>query len=163
MRTPGYLRAEIDQVRRKISYYRAMSYSPLCPGQKMYYQNLLLWEVDHLLSLVDHLQSNLMPRPGVKPSQPSFQASLQMSADRSSNRQKVFTRAELAQYDGAEGRPAYVAVNGIVYDLSLEPTWGGGTHFSLYAGQDLTPQFQGCHQGMEAILRRLPQVGVLQS
>ena len=48
------------------------------------------------------------------------------------------TTEELSHYDGSKGRPAYVAVNGIVYDVSLEATWGGGTHFSLYSGQDLS-------------------------
>lgn len=75
--------------------------------------------------------------------------------------QREFTREELAQYDGSGGRFAYVAVDGIVYDVSLEATWGGGTHFSLYAGKDLTAQFNGCHSGKVEILRNLPIVGVL--
>jgi predicted heme/steroid binding protein len=75
--------------------------------------------------------------------------------------QKEFTIAELAKYDGSGGSPAYVAVNGIVYDVSNEATWGGGTHFGLYSGKDLTVQFQGCHIGMESILNKLPKVGVL--
>ncbi|MCM0650702.1 hypothetical protein NBE98_20270 [Clostridium swellfunianum] len=73
---------------------------------------------------------------------------------------KMFTLEELAQNDGSNGRPAYVAVNGIVYDVSNERTWGGGTHFGLIAGKDLTMQFQSCH-GMEQILSRLTKVGVL--
>jgi predicted heme/steroid binding protein len=73
---------------------------------------------------------------------------------------KEFTLEELAQYDGSGGKPAYVAVEGIVYDLSKEATWGGGTHFGLIAGKDLTAQFKGCH-GMMAILEKLPKVGVM--
>lgn len=76
--------------------------------------------------------------------------------------ERVFTALELAEYDGTSGKPAYVAVNGIVYDVSLEATWGGGTHFSLYAGKDLTNQFNGCHNGMLEVLRNLPIVGMLQ-
>lgn len=76
--------------------------------------------------------------------------------------QRVFTIEELAQYDGSNEKPAYVAVNGIVYDVSLEATWGGGTHFSLYAGKDLTPQFTGCHGGNLEVLRNLPKVGILE-
>lgn len=75
--------------------------------------------------------------------------------------QRVFTNEELAQYDGSGGRPAYVAVNGIVYDVSLDATWGGGTHFSLYSGRDLTGAFMGCHGGQFETLRNLPQVGIL--
>jgi predicted heme/steroid binding protein len=73
---------------------------------------------------------------------------------------REFTLEVLAQYDGSMGRPAYVAVNGIVYDVSTEATWGGATHFGLIAGKDLTEQFQGCH-GMEATLASLPKVGIL--
>ncbi len=76
--------------------------------------------------------------------------------------QRVFIVKELAQYDGSNGKPAYVAVNGIVYDVSLEATWGGGTHFGLYAGKDLTSQFNGCHGGKLEVLKNLPQVGVLE-
>ncbi|WP_426349011.1 cytochrome b5 domain-containing protein [Alloiococcus sp. CFN-8] len=74
--------------------------------------------------------------------------------------ERVFTLEELGKYDGSGGNPAYVAVNGVVYDMSREATWGGGTHFGLYAGKDLTSEFQGCH-GMAAILMKLPKVGII--
>jgi predicted heme/steroid binding protein len=75
--------------------------------------------------------------------------------------QRKFTREELSQYNGSGGKPAYVAVNGIVYDASIEITWGGGTHFGLYSGRDLSEEFNGCHRGMLQVLRNLPKVGVL--
>ncbi|MDF2592411.1 MAG: heme/steroid binding domain protein [Clostridia bacterium] len=75
-------------------------------------------------------------------------------------RQNQFTVDELAQYDGSAGKPAYVAVSGIVYDVSIQSTWGGGTHFGLYAGKDLTAHFQACHDN-DTILAMLPKVGVL--
>lgn len=76
--------------------------------------------------------------------------------------ERVFTIEELAQFDGSNGKPAYVAVQGIVYDVNLEPTWGGGTHFSLFAGKDLTDFYLGCHQGNLNAVRKLPVVGRLQ-
>lgn len=75
---------------------------------------------------------------------------------------REFTLSELAQFDGSMGKPAYVAVNGIVYDVSNNAVWGGGTHFGLDAGKDLTPEFQSCH-GMESILAKLPKVGILKA
>ena len=72
---------------------------------------------------------------------------------------KEFTLNELAQYDGSMGKPAYVAVNGIVYDVSNVPAWGGGTHFGLQSGKDLTTEFQNCHSIEK--LQKLPQVGIL--
>lgn len=73
---------------------------------------------------------------------------------------KEFTLSELAEYDGTMGKPAYVAVNGIVYDVSDIPKWSGGIHYDLTAGNDLTLQFVSCH-GMESKLANLPKVGVL--
>ncbi|OFI07114.1 cytochrome b5-like heme/steroid binding domain protein [Clostridium acetireducens DSM 10703] len=78
------------------------------------------------------------------------------------NRQdRVFTLEELSNYDGSNGKPAYIAVNGVVYDVSLEPTWGGGTHSGLVAGKDYTKEFNECHGGNLKILEKLPKVGIL--
>lgn len=71
-----------------------------------------------------------------------------------------FTLSELAYYDGSMGKPAYVAINGIVYDVSNEAVWGGASHFGLIAGKDLSSQFKSCH-GSESILANLPKVGTL--
>lgn len=84
----------------------------------------------------------------------------ELLGDKYYREQKQFTIEELANYDGSGGKPAYVAVDGIVYDVSLEATWGGGTHFGLKAGRDLTQQFKSCH-GMAQILSKLPKVGIL--
>jgi len=74
---------------------------------------------------------------------------------------KEFTTEELSTYNGANGKPAYVAINGVVHDMSKETAWGGGTHFGLYAGKDLSTEFMECHQGVQLILNNLPQVGIL--
>ncbi|MBH1939393.1 hypothetical protein I5677_00635 [Mobilitalea sibirica] len=76
---------------------------------------------------------------------------------------QVFTPQELAYYDGTEGKPIYVAVNNVVYDLSAAPAWVGGLHNGLIAGQDLTAQFRGCHQGVMDRLLKYPQAGFLRS
>jgi predicted heme/steroid binding protein len=81
---------------------------------------------------------------------------------RTTRRIKEFTLSELAQYDGSKGKPAYVAVNGIIYDVSNEAAWAAGTHFGLYAGKDLTQQFKSCHD-TQNILKKLAAVGVLKS
>ena len=38
---------------------------------------------------------------------------------------RSFTHNELAQYNGQEGRPAYIGVRGNVYDVSEVPEWKG--------------------------------------
>lgn len=74
--------------------------------------------------------------------------------------EKEFTLEELAQYDGSSGKPAYVAIEGIVYDVSKEALWAGGAHMGLKAGKDLTVQFKSCH-GMAQIINKLPKAGML--
>lgn len=72
-----------------------------------------------------------------------------------------FTKEELAQYNGKDGNPAYVAVNGVVYDVSPKPSWADGDHFGgVVAGKDVTVQYSECHAAF-AILRRLEIVGEL--
>lgn len=75
---------------------------------------------------------------------------------------RSFTPEELAYYDGKDGRPAYVAVNGIVYDVSSLMRWAGGNHFGLSAGRDLSDAFMGCHQGIMDRLEQVPKVGILE-
>lgn len=73
---------------------------------------------------------------------------------------KKFTLKELAFYDGSNGKPAYVAVNGKVYEVTNEATWGGATHFGLVAGKDYSKEFNSCHEN-SSILEKLPLVGEL--
>ena len=76
-------------------------------------------------------------------------------------RQQKFTLVELSKYNGLGGNPAYVAVNGIVYDVSSVQPWAGGVHFGgVSAGKDLTENFNTCH-GASKILDKLPKVGVV--
>lgn len=77
------------------------------------------------------------------------------------NVQREFTLEELATFNGSEGKPAYVAINGVVYDMSNKAGWAGGTHYGLFAGKDLTQQYKSCHLGAGVILDSLPKVGVL--
>ena len=76
------------------------------------------------------------------------------------NGTKTFTIEELAQYNGKNGDPAYVAVNGIVYDVTNNAAWAAATHFGLSAGNDLTTSFASCHAGAN-ILSKLSVIGNL--
>lgn len=72
-----------------------------------------------------------------------------------------FTLEQLAQYDGKNGAPAYVAVNGVVYNVSNNRLWAGGNHFwGLSAGRDLSAEFASCHPGA-MVLSVLPVVGYM--
>lgn len=74
--------------------------------------------------------------------------------------QRNFTLQELERYNGKNGNPAYVAVNGTVYSVTDNAAWGAATHFGLTAGKDLTNEFARCHAGQD-ILNKLKIVGKL--
>lgn len=71
--------------------------------------------------------------------------------------EKTFTVSELAKYNGKNGSPAYVAVDGIVYDLST--VFKNGMHFGHSAGQDLTNAFFMKH--VKSQITKYPIVGTL--
>ncbi|WP_246577924.1 cytochrome b5 domain-containing protein [Clostridium psychrophilum] len=75
-------------------------------------------------------------------------------------RQRNFTLEELSKYNGIGGNPAYVSVNGVVYDVSSIQSWAGGAHFGVSAGIDATKIFSTCHAASK-ILDKLPKVGVI--
>jgi predicted heme/steroid binding protein len=143
MRVEQNLSEIIFQFQNEICYYNQMQILALCPYQKSYYKNLIAQRTEEFIELMGQHISEAN------------------GTSRDLYRQKEFTIKELSTYDGAGGRQAYVAVDGIVYDVSLASKWGGGTHFGLYAGKDLTSEFMGCHKGMLEILKVLPKVGVL--
>ena len=60
-------------------------------------------------------------------------------ADSAATEERLFTERELQQFDGARGKPVYIAYDGVVYDVSGSSLWRGGLHKDLhYAGTDLT-------------------------
>jgi predicted heme/steroid binding protein len=71
--------------------------------------------------------------------------------------EKTFTLSELAEYNGQNGIPAYVAVDGAVYDVST--VFKDGKHFSHLAGQDLTGAFYAKH--VKSAIAKYPVVGIL--
>lgn len=73
---------------------------------------------------------------------------------------EVITLTQLAQFDGRDGRPAYVAVDGIVYDVSDVPEWANG-HQGLAAGADHSEAIGRSPHG-KSVLRNLPVVGRLE-
>lgn len=135
------LAKEFRVIQQKIVYFNYIAVINPCPYMRNYYGSLInneLKKLNKFIYLID---------------------------DKSYKRQakNEFTLDELAKYDGANGAPAYAAVNGVVYDVSLSPAWGGGTHFGLYAGKDFTSQFRACHKDQVTILDNLPVVGKIKS
>lgn len=72
-----------------------------------------------------------------------------------------FTLRQLAYYDGTMGKPSYVAVNGIIYDVSYSPAWSKGSHYGLTPGKDFSSLFDNWHGLTPSMLEKLPKVGIL--
>jgi len=68
---------------------------------------------------------------------------------------KNFTLEDLAQFDGQSGRPAYVAVDGVVYDVSNH--FEQGEHYAHLAGHDLSVEFNSQHP--KDFIAKYPVVG----
>jgi predicted heme/steroid binding protein/uncharacterized membrane protein len=67
----------------------------------------------------------------------------------------------LCQFDGREGRPAYIAYKGIIYDVTTSRLWKNGSHVMKHAaGNDLTNILKTAPHGEDKILA-MPQVGRL--
>jgi predicted heme/steroid binding protein len=74
---------------------------------------------------------------------------------------RKITKNELAQNNGRDGKPAYVAFKGTVYDVSASAFWMDGDHMGAHqAGKDLTEEMElAPHR--EETLQRMKNVGVL--
>jgi len=71
------------------------------------------------------------------------------------------TKEELAQYNGKDGAPAYIAYEGKVYDVSHSFLWQKGRHQVLHtAGIDLTTELDTAPHGAN-MLERFPVIGML--
>lgn len=74
---------------------------------------------------------------------------------------KIFQVEELEAYDGQEGRPAYLAHKGKVYDVSESRLWRKGIHVRRHhAGNDLTTDLTAAPHD-ESVFERVPMVGLL--
>jgi len=62
---------------------------------------------------------------------------------------KEFTLEELAKYNGKNVKAAYVAYQGIVYDVSNSDLWKNGDHKGHSAGKDLTEEINKAAHGPE--------------
>jgi predicted heme/steroid binding protein len=144
-----------------------------------------LWNKIAQLQFLVQLEETapVMPQPATtqKPSQPTSQPTSQLPSaamqnfstpqqqptgnppQPSAQNQQTFTREQLAQYNGKNGSPAYVAVSGIVYDVTNNAAWSAATHFGLSAGKDWTQEFASCHAAEQWILNTLTPVGRLMS
>jgi predicted heme/steroid binding protein len=54
----------------------------------------------------------------------------------------LITRAQLALRNGQDKPEVWVALHGIVYDVTTSRLWRNGKHYEHWAGQDLTDELK---------------------
>ena len=94
------------------------------------------------------------------PAQPATPAPAVKTAP-AATAEKEFTLEELAKFDGKEGRPAYVAINGIVYDITGVTAWSKGGHGGGKPGTDITPLITSKSPHGDRVTKTLKAVGKL--
>jgi membrane-associated progesterone receptor component len=163
MRIQDFPDGKLDRIIAEINYDINLLYVTPCVYTKNLILNHLRERIFMLESFVKamkqpvHLQPQPLPlqlevAPIIEPPAP-LQPTLQEN-------QTTFTLQELSKYDGKGGDPAYVAVNGTVYDVTNNAAWAAASHFGLTAGKDLTNEFASCHAG-QPILSKIKVVGKL--
>ena len=80
-------------------------------------------------------------------------------SDVSEQNEILLTLEQLKQFDGLDGRKAYIAVNGVIYDVTDSFRWRSGTHNGFRAGQDLTNEILRDSPHGISVLSRMPVVG----
>lgn len=138
------VRELINQYQKEVSYYSQMEVFGVTANEKSYHQNLINQRTEELIQQIQRFVVIEAQQNGPDLEEDRF-----------------FTLEELSFFDGSDGKPSYVAVNGTVYDLSSKMPWANGNHFGLRAGRDLTNHFMTCHGGMVSMLDQLPKVGFL--
>ncbi|MBP1931101.1 cytochrome b5 domain-containing protein [Ammoniphilus resinae] len=164
---------ELELVRRQIQltfdeiqYLIRMLYST----KDYHTKNLTLNQLWNKVSLL-HFLTNMLDQQQIsstvtptlpQPSQPAPPSHMNQTTPQTVPQNlPTITREQLANATGRNGNPAYVAVGGIVYDVTNNKAWSAASHFGLPAGKDLTAEFASCHAGQQWILSTLKPVGRL--
>lgn len=74
---------------------------------------------------------------------------------------RSFTKEELSQYNGKNGKPVLVAYQGLVYDVSDSFLWRRGVHQVIHvAGHDLSDELKDAPHNVDLLIE-FPVVGIL--
>ena len=72
----------------------------------------------------------------------------------------VYTKQQLALRNGQDKPQIWVALKGIIYDVTESRLWKNGKHYEHWAGQDLTEELADAPH-TDAVFEKFEKVGVL--
>lgn len=72
----------------------------------------------------------------------------------------VYTKQQLALRNGQDKPQIWVALKGIIYDVTESRLWKNGKHYEHWAGQDLTEELVDAPH-TDAVFEKFDKVGLL--
>ncbi len=72
----------------------------------------------------------------------------------------VYTRSQLALRNGQDKPDIWVALHGLIYDVTESRLWRKGQHYEHWAGQDLTDELRDAPHS-ESVFEKFVVVGML--
>jgi len=72
----------------------------------------------------------------------------------------AYTKSQLALRNGQDKPQIWVALHGLIYDVTESRLWRDGKHYEHWAGQDLTPELADAPH-TETVFEKFTVVGVL--
>jgi len=108
--------------------------------------------------------SNVTPTPMLTPTIPvptATPTATPVVTPSAANGTLELTLEQLKQYNGKNGNPAYIAVDGVIYDVTNNHHWTTGMHEGYSAGADLTDAIMAKSPHGISVLGDVPVVGKL--
>jgi predicted heme/steroid binding protein len=95
------------------------------------------------------------------PSQAATNNNSDVATGEAGTDEQVFTLEELSAFNGKDGNDAYIAVSGVVYDVTNSSMWKSGQHNGFEAGKDLTDAILNQSPHGIQVLDNIPIIGTL--
>lgn len=73
---------------------------------------------------------------------------------------QTYTKQQLALRNGQDKPQIWVALKGIIYDVTESRLWKNGKHYEHWAGQDLTEELADAPH-TDAVFEKFERVGML--
>lgn len=73
---------------------------------------------------------------------------------------QIYTKTQLALRNGQDRPEIWVALNGLIYDVTSSKMWRNGKHYEHWAGQDLTDELKDAPH-TERVFEKFKIVGKL--